>query len=294
MEQFVIYLALVLVGACFGSFAGATVWRIRAKQLTLDKAEGEPYDKAEYARLKKLTKSKALSDRSCCLECGYTLKWYDLIPVVSWLALRGKCRSCKKRIGWFELLIELGVVAFFVLSYAFWPVAFDGSALNVAQFVLWLAAGVVMAVLFAYDAKWFLLPDGATILLAIIGVAITTLTAIGAGDVWGTILSTVGSVGVLGGLYGALYAVSRGRWVGFGDVKLGAALGLLLGSWELAFLALFLANFIGCLIVIPGLATKKLSRTSHIPFGPLLIIGAVLVWIFGKIILDGYYSLLGF
>lgn len=293
MEQFVIYLALVLFGACFGSFAGATVWRLRARQLVADKAEGEPYDKKEYARLKSLAGGKALKDRSCCLGCGHGLKWYELIPVVSWLALRGKCRSCKKFIGWFELLIELGVVAFFVLSYAFWPGGFDGSTVQVVHFILWLVAGVIMAVLYAYDAKWFLLPDGATIMLAIVGALVVGVTAVASGDVWGTILAALGAVSVLGGLYALLYAVSRGRWVGFGDVKLGAALGLLLVSWELALLALFLANFIGCLVVIPGLATKKLTRTSHVPFGPLLILGAVLAFIFGTPILDAYYSLMG-
>ena len=293
MEQFVIYLALVLVGACFGSFAGATVWRIRAGQLVEDKADNEPYDKAEYRRLVKLSTSSTLSDRSCCLDCGYRLRWYDLIPIISWLTLRGKCRSCKKRIGWFELLIELGVAAFFVLSYAFWPISLDG-VLPIIQFVLWLASGVAMAISFAYDTRWLLLPSIYTLLIAIFGVGITAISALTSGDVIGTIMQTLGSVAILGGLYWVLYAISNERWVGRGDAELGLALGLLLGSWELSLLALFLANLIGCLIVIPGLATKKLSRTSHVPFGPLLIAGAVLAWIFGRIILDGYYSLIGF
>jgi len=292
MEQFIVYLALILTGACFGSFAGATVWRLRARQLETDKKNKEPYDRKEYKRLKKLNGRSVLNDRSCCLECGYELKWYDLIPVVSWLTLRGKCRSCKHSIGWFEFLMEIGMVAYFILSYTFWPGGIE-TGLQLAHFVLWLAAGVVMAILFAYDFKWFLLPDSATIALATVGLAIVGVSAAETQDVAGTILTAIGAVAILGGLYAALFAVSRGKWVGFGDVKLGFALALLLVDWQLAILALFLANFIGCLIVIPALASKKLSRTSRVPFGPMLIAGTVLAWFIGWPILDWYLATLG-
>ena len=98
---------------------------------------------------------------------------------------------------------------------------------------------------------------------------------------------------MLAGLYAVLYGASRGRWVGFGDVKLGVGLGLLLISWELAFVALFLANFIGCLIVIPLMLAKKLKRTSRIPFGPLLIMGTILAWFVGTPLLAWYMGGLG-
>ena len=217
MNEFIIYLALVLVGACLGSFAGATVWLLRAHQLVQDKKNKEPYDRKEYKRLEKLMGKKTLQDRSQCLECGYELKWYDFIPIVSWISLNGRCRACNRPIGWFEPLIEVGMVAFFVLSYLLWPGGVQ-SGLEIAHFVLWLAAGVTMAVLFAYDAKWFLLPDAATITLAVIGLGIVGVTAAETQDIGGTLLSAMGAVGVLGGLYAVLYSVSKGRWVGFGDV----------------------------------------------------------------------------
>lgn len=292
MEQVVVYLALVLVGAALGSFAGATVWRLRARQLSFDKENKEPYDKKEYNRLKKLLGKRTLEDRSRCLECGYALKWYDLIPIVSWLSLKGRCRSCKHPIGSFELLMELGVALFFVGSYFFWPAALDTSY-AIAYFCLWLVAGVVMAILFAYDAKWFLLPNRPTFILALIGAAMVAIMMVKTQDYLGVGLSALGAVAVLAGLYGLLYYVSGGRWVGFGDVKLGVGLGLILGDWELAAVALFLANLIGCLIVIPLLATKKLQRNAHIPFGPLLIVGAILAMIFGWQVLNWYLSLAG-
>ena len=290
--EFIVYLALVLTGLCLGSFAGATVWRLRARQLVSDKKNKEPYDHKEYTRLKKLLGSGVLKDRSQCLHCKYELKWYDLIPVVSWLRLGGKCRNCKHPIGKFELLMELGVAAFFVLSYAFWPGGV-GTGLEIAHFVLWLAAGVVMAVLFAYDTKWFLLPDSFNIALVVIGLGIVGVSAAQTQDVAGTIFTALGAVGVLAGLYAVLYLVSKGRWVGLGDVKLGIGLGLILVDWQLAIIALFLANFIGCLIVIPLLASKKIKRNSHVPFGPMLIAGTVLAWFIGWPILESYLSLMG-
>jgi len=292
MNDVFIYVALVLFGAALGSFAAATVWRIRARQLVADKAAGEDYDKKEYKRLKKII-AKPLDDHSQCLHCTYKLKWYDMIPIVSWLALRGKCRSCRQSIGWFEFLMEIGVAAFFVVSYVFWPGGVE-TGYDIAHFVLWLIAGVIMAILFAYDLKWFLLPDKLNIALAIVGLGIVGVVAAQTGDVVGTLLSAAGSVAILSGLYAALFFVSKGNWVGFGDVKLGVGLALILVDWQLALMALFLANFIGCLIVIPLLAAKKLERNAHVPFGPLLIAGTVTAWFLGWAVLDWYMSGLGF
>ena len=292
MNEFVVYVVLMLFGATFGSFAAATVWRLRARQLVADKAAGEPYDKKEYKHLNKII-AKPLDDRSQCLHCSYKLRWYDLLPIVSWLLLKGKCRNCRKPIGWFEFLMEIGVAAYFVVSYAFWPGGLE-TGLAIVHFVLWLIAGIIMTILFAYDTKWFLLPDKLNVALAIVGVAIVGVTAAETGDLTGTLLSALGSVAILSGLYGVLYFVSKGRWVGFGDVKLGVGLALILVDWQLALVALFMANFIGCLVVIPLLATKKLTRNAHVPFGPLLIAGTITALFLGQTILDWYLSGLGF
>lgn len=292
MELYIIYTALVLFGACLGSFAAATVWRIRARQLERDKKAKEPYDKNEYKKLKKLMGAKTTKDRSQCLHCGYQLKWYDLIPIVSWLTLKGRCRQCKKFFGWFELLMELGVAAFFVLSFMFWPGGVQ-SGLEIAHFVLWLVAGVIMAMLFAYDVKWFLLPDVLTGALAVIGLGIVGVSAAETQDVITTIITALGSVAAIAGLYALLFFASKGRWVGFGDVKLGVGLGLILVDWQLGLLTVFLANLVGCLIVIPLLASKKISRSAHVPFGPMLIVGAILAWFLGWTLLKWYLGTMG-
>jgi prepilin signal peptidase PulO-like enzyme (type II secretory pathway) len=283
----IIYVALVLFGLVLGSFAGASVWRLRARQLAADKKAGEPVDHKEYSQLKKLAHQKLSSDRSRCLHCGYELRWYDLIPLVSWLSLRGRCRSCHKSIGLMEPLIELGTALFFVLSYMFWPVAFTGP-LQIADFIIWLIAGVGLAIMFAYDTKWFLLPDKINFAVIGLGLISAILMIIGSPNVLDAIINVVGSVLVLSGIYFVLYMVSKGRWIGFGDIKLGLGLGLLLNDWKLALIALFFANFIGCLIIIPLMISGKLKRNAHVPFGPLLIAGAIIAKLVGMGIAEFY------
>lgn len=285
--DFIVYLALVLFGLVLGSFAGASVWRLRARQLVADKKDSEHVDHAEYTMLKKLAHEKVSKDHSRCLHCGYELRWFDLIPLVSWALLRGRCRQCRKPIGIMEPLIELGTAAFFVLSYALWP--FDlTTGLQIAQFIIWLVSGVGLAIMFAYDARWFLLPDKINFAVIGLGFVSAILMIIESHDHVGALLNVVGSVGILSGIYFVLYLISKGRWIGFGDIKLGLGLGLLLGDWRLALIGLFFANLIGCIIVIPLMITKKLQRTSHVPFGPLLIAGAILAKLIGMGIAEFY------
>ena len=287
MEIAVIYIALVLVGLCLGSFAGAMTWRLRARQLVEDKENGDEYDRSEYKRLKKLTEKSVAHDHSQCLNCSYVLRWYDLIPLVSWLSLGGKCRNCRKPIGYVEPLIELGVALFFVLSYAFWPYPL-AHPLEIARLIIWLIAGVGFAILFLYDTKWFLLPDKVNYSVIGLGLVSAILVIVGSSDIPSTLGYIGGSVLILSGLYFILYKISKGAWVGFGDIKLGLGLALLLADYRLAFIAIFAANLIGCIIVIPGMIAGKLKRNSHVPFGPLLILGTVIAALAGVPLINWY------
>jgi leader peptidase (prepilin peptidase)/N-methyltransferase len=102
----------------------------------------------------------------------------------------------------------------------------------------------------------------------------------------------MGSIVILSGIYLILYQISHGKWIGFGDIKLGLGLALLLADWQLAFVALFMANIIGCLWVIPGMVVGKLKRNSHVPFGPLLIAGGLIAQMIGPYLISAYMSLL--
>ncbi len=291
VEKYIVYLALILVGLCLGSFSGATMWRLRARQLAQDKHDGEKIDHDEFEKLKKLNSASILSpkDHSVCLNCSYRLKWYDLIPLFSWLYLGGRCRRCHKRIGRMEPLMEIGMVAYFVLSFMFWPYPLN-NWLEISRLVLWLIAGVPIAILFAYDARWSLMDRKANYSLVLVG-AISALTVIlNSSDKSSTFFGICGSVLILGGLYYAIYRLSNGKWVGGADPVLGLGLGLMLADWRLAFVALFAANLIGCLVVIPGLATKKLKRDSHVPFGPLLITGFIIAGLAGNYLIEFYIN----
>lgn len=282
------YVVATIFGLAFGSFAGAMVWRLRARQLKEDKAAGEKVDDAEYKRLLPLTKVAVKGDRSRCLQCGHELRWYDLVPLFSWLSTRGNCRYCKKPIGRFEPLMELGTAALFVGFYYYWLLSFDPASWPLL--IVWAIILVLMMILLAYDAKWFLLPNKVMFTLIILAGGVAAWNIASSTVPVETFWSTAVAVLILGGLYLALWVVSRGAWVGFGDVKLGLALGLLLGDWQLAFLALFLANLLGVIAVMPGLVSKKISRKTHVPFGPFLIGGFFISLFIGSALIDAYLN----
>jgi prepilin signal peptidase PulO-like enzyme (type II secretory pathway) len=289
MDMIYISLILGLLGLVFGSFAGAQVWRLRARQLAEDKRASEPYSKQEYNQLAPLMKHKGTADRSQCLYCHHQLHWYDLLPLVSWARTKGKCHYCQHPIGFLEPLIEIGVAVFFAASFLYWPFPLE-STLAIVQLGLWLLTGVMLAILFAYDTKWFLLPDRVVVPLIAVAVGFSVISIMRQPDVAGALVSTGEAIVILAGLYLALWLISHGRWIGFGDVKLGLILALLVGTWQLAFLTLFLANLIGCLIVLPGLITKKLSRTTQVPFGPMLIVAGIITVLWGDSIIGWYLT----
>ena len=280
-----------LMGAMLGSFAVAQVWRLRAYQLVEDKKAGEPVSAAELRRLSPLTTTNIRQDRSRCLSCQHQLAWYDLVPVVSWLSLGGRCRYCRQPIGWAEVAGEVALAGLFAVSAWLWPLA---TWLDIASLVVWLCGLVCLTVLFIYDAKWFLLPDSLNYAFIGLGLAYALFQIGGSSAMWTGVLDLAGALVILPGLYLALYLMSSGRWVGFGDVKLAVGLALFLGNWQLAFLALFAANLIGTIIVLPGMISGSLKKGAKVPFGPLLIVGFVLIFFVGQTIVDWYQAMLFF
>lgn len=282
-----------LIGAFLGSFACAQVWRIRAQQLVNDKKrvqEGktdvEAPDPKELKHLSRLVRPM-IGDRSECLSCNHRLAWYDLVPVISWLSLRGRCRYCRAPIGRMELIAELSLGLVFAISYWFWPLPLETVA-GVGALGLWLISCTVMLMLALYDAKWFLLPFGINILLIVLAVGFRILlTAQGMTDPW----SLIAAVGILAGLY-ALFGLFN--LVGYGDSIMGIALALFLGRWELAFLTLFLANLLGCLWLVPLAMRRKLHRRMRIPFGPFLIIAAIISMLWGHMIIEWFFTVSGY
>lgn len=255
MESIGITALFFILGATLGSFACCQAWRIHDN------------DKSKWSH---------------CEKCKYRLRWYDNIPVVSWLMLGGKCRKCRKPIGWSELLSEIGLGVVFVLSFWFWPAREALMWLDFAEvlkFGLFLIELVLLLILFVYDAKWKELPVG---LMVVAGVVAAVFCGVNIVMSFGTSnafdwLSLFGALMVLPGFYYLMYRVSKETWVGGGDWILCIPLALVLGNFWLAIFALFLANIIGSITSIPMLLKKKGTKTT-IPFGPFLILGFLVVF----------------
>jgi prepilin signal peptidase PulO-like enzyme (type II secretory pathway) len=274
-----IIVILTLLGLSLGSFVNALVWRLH---------EQAQSPRKRTASLKELSITKG---RSMCPNCKHTLGVWDLLPIVSWLWLRGKCRYCHKPINWQYPLVELLTASLFVISFLFWPYEMDASGL--LGFVLWLVALVIFMALIVYDLRWMLLPNRLVFPLTMLGAAGVIMQVILQSDL-SIVVDAALSLAVAGGIFYVLFQVSDGKWIGGGDVKLGFAIGLLLARPDLSFLMLFVASFLGTLVAIPGMLTGKLSRTSRLPFGPFLIIATILVQLFGLNLIEWYTNLLGY
>ena len=245
---------LFIIGSCFGSFLCCQARRLRLKSTKKG--------------------SKKLGSRSVCLHCYYQLKWYDNIPIISWLLLRGKCRKCHQKIGVAEIISELSAsVAFLAFGAQF--VFSAVSPLGWLTFILTLLLLLVLIFLAIYDGLYGELPT--LCLIAAITLAILVIVS------KQIILSqTIGFTSeliyqpffaalILGGLYFILYFISKGQWVGDGDWLLGIAIGLALGDPWLTLIALFVANLLACLFALP---TLKKSKKIHL--GPFLVASFVI------------------
>lgn len=237
---------LAVVGAALGSFADAMVWRLHPS-----------LHPSRHTRLHTSphTGRSVVTGRSECESCHHRLAGRDLVPVVSWVLLRGRCRYCGARISPTTVVLEAALGGAFVLSYLGWE-------RGVAALVVWLAILVVLAVLVLYDLRWMTLPNRILLLLV-------PLTLLEAGPHPGQIVL---GAAALGGPYAVLHFVSRGQWAGLGDAKLGAALGPVLG-WDKGLLALCMANVLGVLVAVPALVTGRLNRKSRLPMAPFLAAG---------------------
>jgi leader peptidase (prepilin peptidase)/N-methyltransferase len=289
-------IALAGFGMIFGSFANALVWRLHEQDELQEKIQELQASKSSQARDKKIDKLKQQLDaasmshgRSMCSECHHPLAPKDLVPLLSWLSLGGKCRYCKQPIA-DPPLLEVGVPVAFVLSYLFWPLALTGYGLVALGF--WLVFLIAFATLTLYDIRWFLLPDRIVWpLVAIAGLQVLIHIFVFDGGL-DVLVSAFWGVVIASGLFYVLYQVSKGEWIGGGDVKLGIVLGLLTGGPLPALLLIFLASCFGSLASVPMLVRKQLKRTSVIPFGPFLMMAAVVIVLFGQKITDWLTNLI--
>lgn len=271
-----IIVILAVVGLCLGSFVNALVWRLHEQA-------GQAGKKTDKKYAKRLS---IATGKSMCPHCHHELAAKDLVPLLSWTALRGKCRYCGKPISKQYPLVELATALLFIASYIWWP--HDIAGAEVAVFGLWLLLLTGLMALLIYDLRWFLLPNRILYPLGVLAAVQALIVIITAGNPFTTILNMVGGVALGGGLFYVLFQISKGKWIGGGDVKLGWLLGLIAATPGRSVLLIFLASLLGTLASLPLLRSKRLSRHSLIPFGPFLIVGLIIVQLFGGDILHWY------
>jgi leader peptidase (prepilin peptidase) / N-methyltransferase len=222
---------------------------------------------------------------SACPRCDHPVRPYDNVPVLSWLALRARCRDCSAPISARYPLVELATAALFVA--AGWK--FGGTPYTVAALAL-MAAGVA---LFMIDLDHRRLPFAITGVLGALVVAGLALDVVVDGG--GPVLTALISVGLWLGVYGGIWLGTAGRGMGLGDVALAPVLGLALGwlGWGATITGLMGGFVIGALVGVVLLATQRAGAKSRIPHGPFMLSGAALGLFAGEPLWQGYLGLVG-
>ena len=265
-----IALLIAILGLTIGSFLSVVIYRLKSK-----------------------TKGILLG-KSICPHCKKELKWRHLVPVFSWLFLRGRCAYCQKPISAHYLATELLTAITFLAIFLNWnfletvPSIVDPNFLNYGIswpifeiFIFYLIEASFLIVIFFYDLLHKEIPDILSlpaIVLAIAGGLFLNLVQ--------PLAMLIGGLSI--GLFFALqFILSRGAWIGGGDIRLGILMGILLG-WEKGVLALIIAYVVGAIFSLILIAQKKATRKTVIPFGPFLIAGTFIALFFGEKILAWY------
>jgi prepilin signal peptidase PulO-like enzyme (type II secretory pathway) len=257
MEIFTLVLLFVF-GLILGSYLNSWMWRVH---------EGK------YVFL----------GRSMCVHCSRELTWWENVPLFSYLYLKGKCRSCEKPIPSSYFFVELAMA--FLLAITASKYIFSNSVIIPLQVFRDLLFVGILVEIFVYDLKHQLILPGVIWLGTIAGAVINIFYL---HQSWVSL--AIGAV-IGGGFFLAQYVVSKGRWIGGGDVRFGVMMGVWLG-WQGTLLALFIAYTTGATISVWLLAKKKKGMNSAIPFGTFLAFGTYVGLMWGEGIIRWYIGLL--
>lgn len=234
--------------------------------------------------------------RSHCMLCKKELFWYELIPVLSFLLQRGKCRHCGSPLSKQYPLVEFATGALFYLAFiSLQTISYFSSPLYPIPYILYpifiWAVCSISIVIFVYDLRYFLIPDvyllwGSALVLAaeILGIWHAPAIALPLGSATGMYILSLLATACLSALpFFAIVFFSKGAWMGFGDVKLTFFMGLVLGLHS--FLAIFVGVLSGAIMGIGLMAVGRAGMKTLLPFGPFLIFGMLAVLFWGPMIL---------
>jgi prepilin signal peptidase PulO-like enzyme (type II secretory pathway) len=241
-----------LIGLCVGSFLNVVVFRTHDER-------------------------SVIVGRSKCLSCEIPLRPIDLIPVLSWIILRGRCRNCNASISWQYPAVELSTGLLFLSAYLV-----ETDILMVVRDWIFIA---FLTIIFVYDLRYTLILDRFSIPGMIVAVVLNLWLGVVPG--W----SMLAGGAALGGFFLVQHLISKGAWVGGGDIRMGLLMGFMLGIRD-GFVALFLAYAIGACFGIFLLAQKKANMKTQVPFGTFLAVGTLIGMFSGQNIVDWYLGLL--
>lgn len=261
--QVLFLILLFIIGASLGSFLCCQARRLHLKA----------------------SRHESLGARSVCLSCKKQLKWYDNIPLFSWLLLRGKCRFCHHKIGIAEFISELSMgLAFFIFGLNTQLEALIHYPLGWISFIATLVFILILAYLAIYDGIYGELPTTWLIIAIIYAVGLTSYTIFqnpNLGSVGHQLIQITWSVLILGGLYSLLYLASKGKWVGDGDWLLATAIAIALANPWLSLITLFLTNFLALIFAIPNL-----KKSHQIHLGPSMVAAFIITYTFSNFFLQ--------
>ncbi len=223
-----------------------------------------------------------LGGRSKCLTCGNQLTWKELIPLLSFIWQKGSCRKCRSKISWQYPLVEFSAGAVFVLIFFVFPPV---SLLVAVKTLIYVVSTCLLLVISVYDIKHKMIPDPfvyAFDILALVSLFVGGNSWVHQPGLWSLLAGPI-----LALPFALIFLVSKGAWIGFGDIKLTLGIGWLLGLGG-GINALILAVWIAALAGIFWMLVtyKKFKPGMELPFGPYLIIGMYLVLLFGVQVFD--------
>lgn len=212
--------------------------------------------------------------RSACPRCDQTLAWYDNVPVLSFVALGGRCRACRAPISWRYPAVEAATAALFGLSYAVYGAT--------ADFVLAVALMSALVVITVIDLARQIIPDVITLPGIVAGILANLATA---RVPW---VDCLIGIALGGGAFLTIILVSGGG-MGGGDMKLAAMLGAFLG-WKVMLLSVFLAVLLGGAVAVLLLLSGRKRRKDPIPFGPFLAAASTVGFFWGERLVSWYVN----
>lgn len=217
-----------------------------------------------------------ISPPSHCTICDRRLTVKDLVPVFSFLFLKGKCRGCETKIHWLYPVMEL--ITGMLFAFAYWKLGFS---FELVTAILFMSMLVIITV---SDLAYMLIPDKVLVFFGVLLIIFRFISPLT--PWWDSILGAVGGFGILLGI-----AILSKGGMGGGDIKLFAVIGLVLGLLS-TLLTLFMASFIGAIVGIIHLRRSKQGRKTPVPFGPSIAVAAIIVYFYGKQLFEWYTNLL--